>query len=59
MNLANFPDGVSGKESACQWSRHRRLGFNPWVGKIPWCGKWQPIPVFFPVEFHGQRGLVR
>ena len=21
-------------------------GFNPWVGKIPWKRKWQPIPVF-------------
>ena len=25
----------SGKESACQCRRHKRLGFNPWVGKIP------------------------
>ena len=33
-------------------------GFDPWVGKIPWGRKWQPIPVFFPGEFHGQRSLV-
>ena len=32
--------------------------FNPWVGKIPWGSKWQPIPVFFPGEFYGQRSLV-
>ena len=32
--------------------------FNPWVGKIPWGRKWQPIPVFLPGESHGQRSLV-
>ena len=32
--------------------------FNPWVGKIAWRRKWQPTPVFFPGEFHGQRSLV-
>ena len=26
-------------------------------GKIPWRRKWQPIPVFLPEEFHGQRSL--
>ena len=31
---------------------------DPWVGKIPWKGKWQPTPVFLPGESHGQRGLV-
>ena len=24
--------------------------FNPWVRKIPWRRKWQPIPVFLPGE---------
>ena len=33
-------------------------GFDPWVGKIPWRGKWQPTPVFLPGEPHGQRNLV-
>ena len=33
----------------------RRPGFDSWVGKIPWRRKWQPIPVFLPGEFHGQR----
>ena len=32
--------------------------FNPWVGKIPWRGKWQPTPVFFSEKFHGQRSVV-
>ena len=30
---------------------------NPWVRKIPWRRKGEPIPVFLPVEFHGQRSL--
>ena len=30
---------------------------DPWVGKIPWRRKWQPTPVFFPGESHGQRSL--
>jgi len=24
----------------------QRPGFDPWVEKIPWRGKWQPNPVF-------------
>ena len=36
----------------------RRPGFDPWVRKIPWRTEWQPIPVFFPGESHGQRKLV-
>ena len=36
----------------------RDVGFNPWVGKIPWRRKWEPTPVFLPGEFHGQRSLV-
>ena len=39
--------------SAGDW----RLGFDPWVGKIPWRRKWQPTPVFLPGEPHGQRSL--
>ena len=47
-----FPGGSDGKESAC-----RKCGFHPWVGKIPWRREQQPIPVFLPREFHGQRSL--
>ena len=32
--------------------------FNPWVRKIPWRRKWQPIPVLLLKKFHGQRSLV-
>ena len=35
----------------------RRLGFDSWVGKIPWRRDWQPTPVFLPGESHGQRSL--
>ena len=35
-----------------------RLGFDPWVGKIPWRRKWQPTPVFLRGESHGWRSLV-
>ena len=52
------PNGASGRESACQLRRHKRPGFNPWVGKIPWQRKWQPTPVFFFGKFHGLRSLV-
>ena len=34
-----------------------RPGFNPWVRKISWRRKWQPIPVFLPEESHGERSL--
>ena len=44
------PGGSSGKESACQWRRHKRHRFQSWVGKISWKRKWQPISVFLPVE---------
>ena len=52
-----FPGGASGKEPACRCRRHKRRGFNPWVGKIPWRRAWQPIPVFLPIDSHGQRSL--
>ena len=47
----------SGKESTCQCRRHKRCRFNPRVGKIPWCRKWQPTPAFLPGKSQGQRSL--
>ena len=44
-------------EPACQCRRHKRHGFDPWVGKIPW-RKWLTTPVFLPGEARGQRSLV-
>ena len=49
--------GASGKEPACQCRRCKRLGFDPWVGKIPWWRKWQPITVSLPGKSHGKRNL--
>ena len=45
----------SGKESACQDRRCRRCKFDPWIGKKPRRGKWQPTPAFLPGESNGQR----
>ena len=36
---------ASGKEPACQ-SRCKRLGFDPWVGKMPWRRAGQPLQYF-------------
>ena len=48
----------SPKEStACQCRRHKRRGYQPKVGKIPWSRKWQ-TPVFLPGKSHGLRTLV-
>ena len=35
----------------------QETGFDPWVRKIPWRRKWQPIPIFLLGESHGQRSL--
>ena len=45
------------KEPTCQCRRHKRCGFDPWVGKISWRRKWQSTPVFLPGEPHRQRSL--
>ena len=47
-----YPGGLL--ESTYQCKRH---GFDPWVGRIPWRRKWQPIPILLPGESHGQRSL--
>ena len=57
ISTGSLSGGTSCKEPDCQCRRHKRLGFSPWVGKIPWRRKWQPTPVFLPGEFHGQRSL--
>ena len=30
---------------------------DPWIRDRKWNRKWQPIPVFLPGKFHGQRRL--
>ena len=54
--LGGFTSNTRGKEPTCQYIRHKRHRFDPWVGNIPW--KWQPTPVFLPGETHEQRSLV-
>jgi len=55
--IQGTPRWHSGKESACLCRRHKRCGFDPWVGKIPWSRRRQPTPVFLPEESLGQRSL--
>ena len=54
LPLSWLPRWQSDKEFSCQYRRYRKHGFNPWVRKMPWSGKWQPIPVLLPGKFHGQ-----
>ena len=49
--FSGLPRWLSSKESAYQCKRHE---FDPWVRKIPWSRKWQPIPLFLPGKSHGQ-----
>ena len=46
---------ASGKQTACPCRRHR---FDPWVGEMPWRKKREPIPVFLPGKYYGQRSMV-
>ena len=52
-----FANGAEVK-NPLQCRSHRRCGFNPWVGKVPWRRKWQPTPVFLLGESHEQRSLM-
>ena len=53
--LGGNSDSFLVKESACQCRRCKRHGFDPWVGKILWRTKCQPV--FFPGKVHAQRSL--
>ena len=57
LTKCDFRGGASGKELACQWRRHKRYRFNPWVEKIPWRQKWKPTAVFLPGKSHGKGPL--
>ena len=54
-NVSSIVGLPSRWKSTCQ---RRRRGFDPWVRKIPWRGKWLPTPVFLLVKSNGQRSLV-
>ena len=57
LHLLGFPCGDSGKEPTCQYRRHKRHRFNPWIRNIPRRRAQQPTLVFLPGEFHGQKSL--
>ena len=42
--VREHPRWLSGEESTHQCRRCRRCGFKPWVGKIPWSRKCNPLP---------------
>ena len=50
LGWEGFLGGASGREPGCQFRRHKRHGFDHWVGKSPWRRAWQPTPVFLPGE---------
>ena len=50
-----FPGDSDFKESTCNSGDPYSI---PGLGWFIWRRKWQPIPVFLPGEFHGQRRLV-
>ena len=54
VTVFGLPRWLHVKESVCQCRRPR---FDPWVRKIPWSRKWQPILVFLSEKFQGQRNL--
>ena len=45
------------KNSPANAGRCKRLGFDPWVRKIPWRRASSPTLLFLPGESHGQRRL--
>ena len=55
--MVGFLGGMSGKEPACHYRRHKTCRFDPWVGKVPWSRAWQTTLVFLPGESPGQRSL--
>ena len=53
-----FPVGFAVAQMVKKFLQCRKSEFSPQVGEIPWRSKWQPPPVFWPGESHGQRSLV-
>ena len=49
LKNSGLPKELGDKESTCQ---SRRGEFNPWIRKIPWSGKGQPISVLLPGKFN-------
>ena len=58
MVTYHLPGGAVVKDFACQFRRHKRHGFDPLIGKIPWSRKWQPTPLILLGKFHRQKSLM-
>ena len=54
LTKEGFPGGSVVKNSPANAGD---MGFDLWVGTIPWRRKWQPTPVLLPGEFYGQKSL--
>ena len=49
IDIRGFPGGIVVKSLSENARDTREVGLiDPWVGKIPWRSKWQPIPVSLP-----------
>ena len=57
LEMEGLPRWCSGKESACQFRRRKRWGFDPWMGKIPYSRICNPLQYSWPGKSHGQRSL--
>ena len=57
MVFRGFPGGASGKEPTCQYRRHKRCGFDPWVRKMSLEEGMITHSIFLPGESRGQRSL--
>ena len=55
--ITGIPRWLRGKKSNCQCRSHRRHRFDPWVGKIPWGMKCNPLWYSCLEKSHGQRSL--
>ena len=53
MGLVSSSQGFPGGSVVKNLHAIRRLGFDPWVGKIPWRRERLPTPVFWPGDFLG------
>ena len=54
---SGFLGGTNGKEPACQCRRHKKCGFDPWVGRSPEEGMATDSNILTG-ESHGQRSLL-
>jgi len=54
---SGFPGALVVKNPPANAGRHKRHGFDLWMGKIPWRRAWQPTPVFLLEQSLEKRSL--